>query len=146
MKTELVHSLTSAFEGHAQQTDSGVDYWPARNLQHLLSYAQWRNFGTVISKAKVACKVSGHHVPDHCVDVSKMVDLGSDCPCEVAQIGDPTKLQIAFGHGADTREYIPMAEYRSKMTKDHQSPRALGDTCAGHQGRTASSQIHRAAA
>ncbi|ABM59874.1 hypothetical protein [Verminephrobacter eiseniae] len=48
MKSELVHALTSTFEGHAQQTDGGVEYWLARDLQHLLGYAEWRNFGTVI--------------------------------------------------------------------------------------------------
>ena len=78
MKTGLVHALTNTFEGHAQQTDGGVEYWLARDLQHLLGYAEWRNFGTAISKAKVACEVSGHAVSDHFVDDNKMVDLGSD--------------------------------------------------------------------
>lgn len=109
MKTELVHSLTNAFEGHAQQTDGGIEYWLARDLQHLLGYAEWRNFGTVISKAKVACEVSGHPVSDHFVDVNKMVDLGSGSQREVddlmltryacyliAQNGDPKKQPIAF--------------------------------------------------
>ena len=109
MKTELVHSLTSTFEGHAQQTDGGVEYWLARDLQHLLGYAEWRNFGTVISKAKVACEVSGHPVLDHFVDINKMVDLGSGSQREVddlmltryacylvAQNGDPKKQEIAF--------------------------------------------------
>jgi DNA-damage-inducible protein D len=83
MKTELVHALTNTFEGHAQQTDGGVEYWLARDLQHLLGYAEWRNFGTVISKAKVACEVSGHPISDHFVDVNKMVDLGSGSQREV---------------------------------------------------------------
>jgi DNA-damage-inducible protein D len=109
MKSELVRSLTNTFEGHAQQTDGGVEYWLARDLQHLLGYAEWRNFGTVISKAKIACEVSGHPVSDHFVDVNKMVDLGSGSQREVddlmltryacyliAQNGDPKKQEIAF--------------------------------------------------
>ena len=109
MKTEIIHSLTTSFEGHAQQTDGGIEYWLARELQYLLGYAEWRNFGLVISRAKVACEVSGHPVSDHFVDVNKMVDLGSGSQREVddlmltryacyliAQNGDPRKQEIAF--------------------------------------------------
>ena len=77
MKTELIQSLTDIFEGHAQSTENGVEFWLARDLQHLLGYAEWRNFNTVISKAKVACEVSGHTITDHFVVVNKMVELGS---------------------------------------------------------------------
>ena len=77
MKKERVQTLTDTFEGHAQQTETGVEYWLARDIQHLLGYAEWRNFGLVISKAKTACEVSNQRVTDHFVDVNKMVDLGS---------------------------------------------------------------------
>jgi hypothetical protein len=78
VKREIVRTLTDNFEAHAQQTEGGVEYWLARDLQHLLGYTEWRNFSsTVISKAKTACEVSGHLVSDHFVDVNKMVDLGS---------------------------------------------------------------------
>lgn len=110
MKTELIHTLTSTFEAHAQQTDGGTEFWLARDLQHLLGYAEWRNFNAnAISKARTACEVSGHPVSDHFVDVNKMVDLGSGSQREVddlmltryacyliAQNGDPRKQEIAF--------------------------------------------------
>ena len=109
MKTEQVQMLTDTFEGHAQQTDGGVAYWLARDVQHLLGYAEWRNFGLVISKAKTACEMSGHRVGDHFVDVSKMVQLGSGSQRDIddimltryacyliAQNGDPRKPEIAF--------------------------------------------------
>ena len=75
MKTDLIHTLTGTFEAHAQQTENGVEFWLARDLQHLLGYTEWRNFTVAISKAKTACEMSNHAIFDHFVDVNKMVDL-----------------------------------------------------------------------
>ena len=55
METIQVKMLTDTFEGHAQQTENGVEYWLARDLQQLLGYAEWRNFHqSAISKAKTS--------------------------------------------------------------------------------------------
>ncbi len=86
MKADQVQRLTDTFEGHAQQTDGGVEFWLARDLQHLLGYTEWRNFVAVVSMAKTACEVSGHATSDHFVDVNKMVDLGSGSQREVDDI------------------------------------------------------------
>lgn len=109
MKSDLIHELTGTFEAHAQQTENGIEFWLARDLQHLLGYTEWRNFNTVISKAKTACEVSDQSISDHFVEVNKMVDLGSGSQREVddimltryacyliAQNGDPRKTEIAF--------------------------------------------------
>ena len=109
MKTDQVLTLTATFEGHAQRTEDGVEYWLARDLQHLLGYAKWDNFLNAVSKAKTACEVSGHQVSDHFADVGKMVDLGSGSQRQIddimltryacyliAQNGDPQKPEIAF--------------------------------------------------
>ena len=86
MKTDQVLTLTATFEGHAQQTEDGVEYWLARDLQHLLGYAKWDNFLNAVSKAKTACEVSGHQVSDHFADVGKMVDLGSGSQRQIDDI------------------------------------------------------------
>ena len=109
MNTELIHGLTGTFEDHAQKTDGGVEFWLARDLQHLLGYSEWRNFQLVLNKAKSASEVSGHAVDNHFVDVNKMVQLGSgsERPVDdimltryacylIAQNGDPRKQEIAF--------------------------------------------------
>jgi DNA-damage-inducible protein D len=109
MKKELVAALTDNFEAHAQQTENGVEYWLARDLQHLLGYSKWDNFLNVVSKAKTACDVSGHEILDHFAGVGKMVDIGSGTARQIddiiltryacyliAQNGDPKKEAIAF--------------------------------------------------
>jgi len=110
MNTEQIQSLTATFEAHAQKTETGVEYWLARDLQHLLGYAEWRNFNSsAIGKARTACEVSKHPVADHFVGVNKMVGLGSGSQREIddilltryacyliAQNGDPRKPEIAF--------------------------------------------------
>ena len=109
MQTDVIQTLTSTFEAHAQQTETGVEYWLARDLQHLLGYDEWRNFTAVISKAKTACEVTGHQVSDHFVDVNKTIQMPKMAEKEVpdlmltryacyliAQNGDPRKPEIAF--------------------------------------------------
>lgn len=109
MKNELIKSMTTDFEDHSQTTENGIEFWFARDIQHLLGYSEWRNFNNVISKAKTSCEVSGNLILDHFVNVNKMVVIGSGTEREVedimltryacyltAQNGDPKKEQIAF--------------------------------------------------
>jgi DNA-damage-inducible protein D len=94
MKTDLIHSLTATFEQHAQRTEGGAEYWLARELQHLLGYAEWRNFQAgAVSKASTACDVSGHPVADHFVDVNKLVDLGSGSQQSLPAAEDVKKVE-----------------------------------------------------
>jgi len=83
MESHQIQAMTTTFEGHAQQTENGVEYWLARDLQFPLGYAKWDNFLSVIAKARTACEVSGHSVADHFADVGKMVELGSGSQREI---------------------------------------------------------------
>lgn len=109
MKKEIVQSLVTNFDSHANQTENNIEFWFARDLQHLLGYTKWDNFLNVINKAKTACETSTQQIEDHFADVGKMVKIGSNtereiddimltrfASCLIAQNGDPKKEQIAF--------------------------------------------------
>ena len=66
----------SEFEGIKHvNPKSGIEYWFARELQSVLEYTEWRNFISVIEKAKEACKGSDIAVSEHFVGVNKTIPL-----------------------------------------------------------------------
>jgi len=75
METSIIHSLTENFESNAHKSSDGVEFWMARDLQHLLAYTKWDNFQSVISKAKTACELSGEEILDHFADVGKTIQI-----------------------------------------------------------------------
>ena len=44
MEKQLIHNLTTNFENSSHKTNDGVEFWLARDLQHLLGYDTWRSF------------------------------------------------------------------------------------------------------
>jgi DNA-damage-inducible protein D len=109
MTSNTIQTLTTNFESFVNNTDEKIEFWFARDLQHLLGYTKWDNFKNVLFKAQTACEISGHNISDHFADIGKMVEIGSGATKEVddliltrfacyliAQNGDSKKEQIAF--------------------------------------------------
>lgn len=108
MEKQIITKLTKNFEDYAHQED-GVEFWFARDLQHLLGYDKWENFANAIDKAKEACRNSQQVITDHFPEIRKTIDMPKGATKEIvdykltryacyliAQNGDPRKEEIAF--------------------------------------------------
>jgi len=126
MKPAIIQRLHKNFEDYVN-TQEGVEFWFARDLQKLLGYTQWRNLLKAIEKQKESCKNSNHEISDHFADVSKMVVIGSGTERSVedvkltryacyliAQNGDPRKEEIAFA-----QSYFAVQTRKQEIIEDH---------------------------
>ncbi len=100
----------NTFERIKRNSPEGNEFWSARELARVLEYADFRNFITVIERAKEACAKSGHAVANHFGEITDMVGIGSGAqrPLEdwafsryacylVIQNADPSKPLVALG-------------------------------------------------
>jgi DNA-damage-inducible protein D len=100
----------SPFEAIRKISESGSEYWSARDLSKILGYGDFRNFQDVMKKAKVSCEESGQAVSDHFGDVTDMITVGKGAKRKLSDThltryacylvvmnGDPEKPIIALG-------------------------------------------------
>ena len=98
------------FDEMKNSSEYQAEYWSARQLAKTLEYKDYRNFETVLKKAKEACKNSGQSVNDHFGDVTDMIEVGKTASREitdthlsryacylVVQNADPSKEIVALG-------------------------------------------------
>jgi DNA-damage-inducible protein D len=110
MSSESTPVPANAFEKIKRVNNRGGEFWSARELARVLEYSDFRNFITVINKARQACKTSGRTISDHFVDTTEMVGIGSGAwrPIEdwalsryacylIIQNADPSKPLVALG-------------------------------------------------
>jgi DNA-damage-inducible protein D len=79
MKRELIDKLHTKLEELVhRETQTGTEFWLARELQKVLGYRRWDTFAKVIDRAITACHVAGYDPDDHFLEVEKMVSLTAD--------------------------------------------------------------------
>lgn len=109
MKKAAIIKLFNDFESLVNKTADNIEFWFARDLQHLLGYMEWRNFQKITAKAKIACENTGDEIDDHFLDASRKVIIGSGVERAIddvmltryacyliAQNGDSKKEEVAF--------------------------------------------------
>lgn len=126
MSNELTTAASSTFERIKRVNEHGGEFWSARELARVLEYTDFRNFVTVINKAREACANSGRALGDHFVDTTEMVSIGSGAlrPIEdwalsryacylVIQNADPSKPLVALG-----QNYFAVQTRRQELADD----------------------------
>ena len=110
--------------------ENNNEFWEARKLAKALEYEDFRNFMSVIEKAKEACENSKQRVAVHLVEFNEMVAIGLGVKREmpsfklsryfcylIVQNADPSKEIVALGQSyfaMQTRlqEITQMQEYQ----------------------------------
>src|SRR5437899_11344101 len=126
MDNEASVPAVNTFERIKRVNERGGEFWSARELARVLEYSDFRNFITVISKARQACVNSDRPVSDHFVDITEMVGIGSGAwrPIEdwalsryacylVIQNADPSKPLVALG-----QNYFAVQTRRQELADD----------------------------
>jgi len=113
----------SPFERIKRVNEAGIEFWSSRQFAEVLGYSDYRNFETVIEKARLSCLNSGQLVEDHFGDVTEMVTIGSGAmrPLKtvllsryacylIIQNADPKKEIVAHG-----QTYFAMQTRRQEL-------------------------------
>jgi len=121
-----VPAADNTFERIKHTNERRAEFWSARELARVLEYSDFRNFITVITKAREACAKSGHMDSDHFVGITEMVDIGSGAQrgledwalsryaCYlVIQNADPSKPLVALG-----QTYFAVQTRRQELADD----------------------------
>ena len=136
MENKITRSNTNIFEQIKKIDNDGSEFWGARKLAKVLEYTDFRNFLSVITKAKEACRNSGQAIEEHLVDFNEEIKHGKgatkDYPSVklsryacylIVQNADPSKEVVAQGQtyfAVQTRlqEIQEMDAYNRLSTED----------------------------
>ncbi|MDR2843166.1 MAG: DNA damage-inducible protein D [Candidatus Symbiothrix sp.] len=137
-RNSLKRSRQTIFEQIKKTDAEGQEYWTSRELAKVLEYTDYRNFTSVVERAKIACKNSSQKVEYHFVDFTDMIEIGKGGKRQIESIrfsryacylivqnADPNKEIVALGQSyfaVQTRiaEIKQSEGYNELSTEDEQ--------------------------
>jgi len=154
MSIDITQAGQTLFEEIRHVDEQGVEYWKSRELAKALSYSDYRNFLSVIKKAKAACLNSGEKVENHILG-STHKGGGAEKPAQrkvdvvklsryacylIVQNADPSKEVVALGQtyfAIQTRTRELQEERRAQLTEEEQNRLFLRGEVAKHNTQLA---------
>lgn len=146
----------AVFEKIKHINEYGQEFWYARELQEVLEYTEWRNFYSVIKKAKSACMNSENLVDECFVDVNKTSPMphGGTKPFDdimlsryacylIVMNGNPRKEVIALGQSyfaVKTRQQELIEDY-DQLTEDQKRLAVRGEMKAHNKSLAEAAQM-----
>ena len=153
MKSIITKAGQSLFDEIRHEDEQGTEYWLSRELAKVLSYADYRNFVSVINKAMEACLNSGGTIENHFGDVTEMVSIGYGVQREIKEIklsryacylivqnADPSKEVVAIGQtyfAIQTRTQELQEEEQPQLTEEEQKRLFLRSEMTRHNAQLA---------
>lgn len=114
------------FDEKKRIAPNGTEYWMARDLAVVLTYADWDNFQQVLSKARIACESSGVNPDHHFRGTTRMIAVGHGAQRKVRDVflsryasylvamnGDASKQPIA-----DAQTYFAVQTRRQEVADE----------------------------
>ena len=121
------NSEISIFEKAKKINEFNSEYWTARDLSQILGYFEYRNFLSVLEKAKTACENSRQSISNHFVHINEMVPIGSGAERKIndvclsryacyliVQNADPSKSIVAIG-----QTYFAVQTRRQELSDEY---------------------------
>ena len=109
----------SAFELIRRTNSAGNEFWSSRDFARVLGYTDYRNFESVVEKARTACFNSGQHLDDHFVEITEMIEIGKGGQRSVKTVMMSRYACYLVVQNADPANLFRATQAEEKLRREH---------------------------